>query len=1322
MEFSPSRPAVRVASSVPMFPESSDGAERFVIVGRAGSGGMGDIYKAVDQTTGQDVALKVLRDTSTTQERARFAREIAILADLRHPNIVQYIAHGTWSDGRMFFAMEWLDGEDLGQRVRRAPLGMRDAVEVIRRSSAAMAAVHARNVVHRDLKLSNIYLVKGKGTAVKLIDFGVVKPAEPDEYQTERGTIIGSPHFMSPEQARGVEDIDARADVYSLGAALFRLVTGRNIFETEHVIALLSRLVLEDPPNPQTIRFDVPDALAEVIFRSIARAREDRYENGAELARALARVGQLGNDPPATDRSASAIRPLGKPHSTTITETGANQQPNSRPGSAERRVVAVMLFDLGGTRLEPDVERRVREVLGDDARLETLLGAQQLVGVLGVEHSRGDEVMRAARAALVLTQSMPQGRAAVAIGLAIRGRQELAGQALERAVAQIELTPKGTVRVDSNASSALEGRFVLQNDARGGVLLREDTRGHVARQLLGRPTPTVGREKEITLLQGIYGELVEDAAPRGAVVVGPAGIGKSRVRSELMQRLEVGPAPPDVLLCRGDPLSQTSSLSALGRALRAAMGLHDGEDPTDQILKFKRHLASRLPPNQRFVAVFLGELAGVTFPDEGDEPLRAARANGELMQSRLRLSLETYFRAEAQRAPQVLILEDVHWADDTTLDMVDWLLGCQDLRFVVFAFGRADVGSRLGNIWERRNITRLTLAPLSPLAADRLVAAALPSIDPASRANLVRRADGNALFLEELVRCAAEGRNDLPLTVQAVVQLRLDRISDDVREVLRAASVFGQSFWTAGVKALLGREIDGELYELVVGELVAKQPESRIAGQDEWLFRQALVRDTAYEAIVDEDRAVLHLAAGQWLESVGDVDAGLIAKHADAGGDLERAARLYARATKQAIANGAQLETAMELANRGLMCGAMGTLRVQLLIAKAQCSIFMGRLLDGIAAAEEAVQLPDIEPDTWGDAQRLLSAALIESGRAAEGDARAAHALHPSYTAAMSPAIHAGLLAVRVRGLVDCLQPTEALRLANEAVETAQFSGAVDALVRALDARLFAVAHMNDPSEVVATGGSLIEAAESIGDVTFATRGRLNVGSSLNHLGMFEEAQAMLERALFDARERRMRILEAFALHNLGMSYARLGNLDLGIDHQRQAARIADETNAARLRVNTRIYEVMFLVWRGAPGDLATALNLARWAVEETRAQPALQILAIFALSRVHLARRAVEAAIEAARDANNRLAAAPVEEWEEFIRLTLIEALLANGDEGEANAVLDAAFTALSHRVFSVRDARHRDAFVRRNEEVYRITELAYHRLGRYFQQPQAT
>jgi tetratricopeptide (TPR) repeat protein len=1335
---------------LPVLPEFSQSSDRFTIETRIGSGGMGDIFRGLDRQSGQQIAVKLLRATATPHERTRFGRETAILADLRHPNIVQYVGHGTWHDGRLFLAMEWLEGEDLGQRQRRAPLGMRDAVEVVRRSAAAMAAVHARGVIHRDLKLSNIFLVHGRGTAIKLIDFGVVKPPEPDDFPTERGQIIGTPHFMAPEQARG-EIIDTRADVYSLGSVLFRLVTGRNVFETEHILALLGRLVIEDPPAASSVRFDVPEALDEVMRRAISRQRDERYENGGELARALARVGALNNDPPATDRSASAIRKA-VPDATSSSGSAARRHP-SRPGTSERRVVAVVLYDLRGARLTPEVEAAVRDVLGDDTRFEALADGR-MVAVLGVERSKGDEAIRATRAALTVARALdaqgaihdgpsnhdlrPQrgstmeppaepfrgadeqdvpeaARVAVAVGHAVLGRANLAGEALDRAARQLEMAAPGMVRIDAHAARAVEGRFVLQDDSQGGVVLREDSSGFGARQLLGKVTPTVGREKEIALLLGIYQEMAEDGTPRATLVTGPAGIGKSRVRAEVMQRLETAARRPEILLCRGDAMSRGSSLSALGRALGALMGVHDGEQPHEQITKVKNHVAVRLPRTLRFLAAFLGELIGVPFPEESDEPLRAARASAQLMQSRMRMALEAFVRA--QPTPLVLFVEDMHWADDTSIDLVDWLLGCPDLRFGVFAFARPEVQTRLPQLWERRNVTRLTLSPLSPLAAERLVGAALPDAEPSIRASVVRRAGGNALFLEELIRYTAEGQEELPLTVQALVQARLDRMSPGLREVLRAAAVFGQSFWAGGVAALVDKPAAMDLAELAAAEIITRQNESRIADQDEWMFRQALVRDAAYASILEEDRAAMHLAAGAWLESVGDVDVGLIARHADAGGDLPRAAALYARATRQAVTNGAQLETALELADRGLSCHdgrAESVVRAQLLLAKAHVSSFLGRLHESVFAAEEAARIAPPGSDLWGEAQRIVASALIESGRSAEGDARAAWALGVEASRALSLSIRSAIMAARVRGLVDLGAPAEALALADQAVDAARASGALDATLRALDARTFALMSVGDLSQAVSSGASLVETAEDAGDVVLATRGRCNTGSVLNHLGMFEEAQSMLERALHDARARRMRILEAFALHNVGMSYARLGNLDEGIRCQRHAARLADETGAARVRVYTRCYEAIFLVWRGAPGDLGAAYNLAGYMGDETRHNPSLRGVALFVMARVQLARRYLENALEAAREVNRQLAAGPVEEWDEYMRLTLIEAALALGRHDEADVALAGAFRAVVDHAGAIGRADHRKAFLTCNEEVRRIVELATERLGR--------
>ncbi len=1255
------------------------------------------------------MAVKVLRRTASEAEAARFRREIAVIADLRHPNIVDYVSHGQWPDGRTFLAMEWLEGEDLAKRQRRAPLGTRDAVEVIRRAAQALAAIHSRGIVHRDLKLSNLFLVSGRGTAVKLIDFGVVKPQGPDDFNTEAGTILGTPHYMAPEQARGVA-VDPRADVYSLGSVLFRLLTGRNVFETEHVIALLGRLVLEDPPRPSQFRFDIPDKLDAVVHRAISRNREERYDNAGEFARALARVGPLNNDPPQAERSASQVRPR-TPSAREDTNTTGNRP--TRPGLRMRRVVAVMLYDLGETSMDRSLSDSLTDIAGEDVRIEPLAGGKT-VAVLGVEHSRGDEVMRAARAALQILAEYPDARAVVSTGHAVMARSNLAGEALDRAAAQLLQAKPTTVRLDLHAAAALERRFEIQREGDGAILLREDPRDLAPRKVLGKPTPTVGREKEIAELQAIYHQMLRDSFPRAAVVVGTTGIGKTRVLSELTQRLELAPVPPEVLLCRGDSAVGTS-VSALGKALRASMGVQDGAPVREQVQLVKRYVRSRLPRSLHFLAAFMGELVGVPFPDHNDEPLRAARANDQLMQSRIRMALEAFFRTQAGRIPQVLMLDDAQAADDTTIELVDWILACPDIRFAVFAFADTELGHKRNEMWASARLSRLELGPIADGMAERLVHTALPEVDETKCRELVRRAAGNPLVLEELVRCVGEGRDELPLTVQAMVQLRLDRLDRSVREVLRAAAVFGQTFWTGGVAVLLDREVDVDLVAAEQGEVIVKQPSSRVAEQTEWTFRQALVRDAAHASLLDEDRKALHLAAGEWLEGVGNVDLGLIAHHFEIGADLDRAAGIYARATQQALGNFGQMETALELARRGLACGAAGGERAQLLLTQAHVYNRIGRLNDAIAAAEDASRLVPETSDMWVEAQRLHASCLIESGRAAEGDARLGWALGEPFYDKLSPASRSLLLAARVRGLIDLNQSSQALQIAEEAVVAAKEAGGrgETAMLRALDARLLAFLIANRPEDAVVAGEELIEAADRAGDVQLASRGRINSASALNYLGQYEHAQRLLDRALPDVRSFRLRPLEASCLHNVGMAFARRGSLDHGVEMQRDAARIADECGGARLGINSRIYEATMLVWRGEPGDLRRAFELATHVTEASRTLLSQQVIALFAVAYVQLARREVPEALAAASEAYRRLDDGPVEEWDEQIRLTYAHALIASGKDDEANQVLRTAFETLAARIASLQRPELRESFVTRNDEVRELLELAEERLG---------
>jgi serine/threonine protein kinase len=149
-------------------------AERFEVERLAGSGGMGTVYRARDrQGAGESVALKVLSGAGDDAER--FAREARVLAELRHPAVVRYVAHGVLADGQPWLAMEWLDGETLADRLARAPLGVAESLAILRRSAAGLAVAHARGIVHRDVKPSNLFLVDGEPAQLKLLDFGIAR-------------------------------------------------------------------------------------------------------------------------------------------------------------------------------------------------------------------------------------------------------------------------------------------------------------------------------------------------------------------------------------------------------------------------------------------------------------------------------------------------------------------------------------------------------------------------------------------------------------------------------------------------------------------------------------------------------------------------------------------------------------------------------------------------------------------------------------------------------------------------------------------------------------------------------------------------------------------------------------------------------------------------------------------------------------------------------------------------------------------------------------------------------------------------------------------
>jgi serine/threonine-protein kinase len=256
---------------------------RYRLVETIGRGAIGVVYRALDPS-GEHVAVKVLAaDVCDDPELVeRFRREALSAAELDHPNITR--VHDFGEEGRrLYMAMELLDGDDLKSVIERGgPAGLPARLSIMVQVAAGMAFVHARGLVHRDLKPGNIH-VKPDGSA-KIMDFGLVRPSESE--MTRTGTVLGSPSYMSPEQMRG-ERVDARSDVFSLGAVFYELLTGRRAFGGRGITQIMMAVLTSEPEPMERVAPAVPAPVARIVGRCLGKALEDRYRNAGELHAAL---------------------------------------------------------------------------------------------------------------------------------------------------------------------------------------------------------------------------------------------------------------------------------------------------------------------------------------------------------------------------------------------------------------------------------------------------------------------------------------------------------------------------------------------------------------------------------------------------------------------------------------------------------------------------------------------------------------------------------------------------------------------------------------------------------------------------------------------------------------------------------------------------------------------------------------------------------------------------------------------------------------------------------------------------------------------------
>ncbi|HTH02804.1 MAG TPA: protein kinase [Vicinamibacterales bacterium] len=410
---------------------------RYVIERKIGEGGMGIVYAARDERLDRTVALKTIRGASDDTARKRLWREARAAAGISHPNVCQLYEVDETDDG-LVLAMELLDGEPLGARLARGPLSPADSSSIALQALDALEALHGRGLIHRDLKPSNLFLTP---RGVKLLDFGLARPVSGSfgaetTLLTEAGVIVGTPNYMAPEQVRG-EALDARADLFSIAAMLFEMLSGRLAFSGATMIDVLHAVLHEQPPALSGGAMVA--GLDRVIHKALQKQPADRYESALAMTAAI--------------RDVMAVR-------------DSVNAPATRP--------MTRLIALPFRVLRPDAETDFLAVSLPDAITMSLTGTPNLL-------------VRSSAAASRVDPHAPDLRKLASdadVDVALMGTILRAGTRL-RATAQLVETPGGTVMWSHSSQHALDDVFAMQDELVAGIV------GSLS-QSLGGPESRVG--------------------------------------------------------------------------------------------------------------------------------------------------------------------------------------------------------------------------------------------------------------------------------------------------------------------------------------------------------------------------------------------------------------------------------------------------------------------------------------------------------------------------------------------------------------------------------------------------------------------------------------------------------------------------------------------------------------------------------------------------------------------------------------------------------------------------------------------------------------
>jgi tetratricopeptide (TPR) repeat protein/energy-coupling factor transporter ATP-binding protein EcfA2 len=1198
----------------------------YEILEEIGEGGMGHVYKARDES-GQLVAIKIAKEVvEDTLARQRFLNES--LLSLNHPNIVKVLDVGT-SDNSTYLVYNYLEGETLEEILERGPMPEEDIVSMGLQLAAGLAAAHDAGVVHRDVKPANV--IRSPEGHYTLIDFGVALWDTDATRVTAQGQILGTPAYLPPEQARGEIDIDCRTDIWSLGILLYQAASGVSPFQRDAVLATMLAVVMDEPAPLGDVAPESSAELRVAVMRALRKSRDERWQDVRELADAL---------------------------TTLPTSRGATVQEEETLNENERRLVVVLLAE---NLIDPIP---LGHAVGARGGVFIQLRNDRAVGIFGGKESQGDELVRAAQVGLECLGTAK--RLAVASGHAVGQRSVVSGTTLAFAEEACALD-LGGLAVDPASARALAGRFDVQARNGGHLILG-------ARDTEGQAGLLIGRELELAQVLREVELVAEEGEARLVLITGPRGIGKSSLLRSVDAGLRSRVDNAIILRAHAEANDRDRALALISSLVETHLGeaLSHLSSSAELDSRQIETLLDPLPPEERQAcADFLAELIGA--PTSESVQVQAARADPQLRRDQIRSAIGNYLRSVATTRPVILLVEDLHWCDPSSLQMLSELvLLMSTLPLGIIATALPENEEEYGSLLESQPHAHIPLGPLSRIQVAKLAEAICCQPLPAGLAvALAKRTHGNPLFVEHLVRDMYEDRGDitevreipLPPTVEAAVQSRLDNLGPTVKSLCKRAAVFTHAFSAQELAAFGTEDCTESLQHLVRrGVLGVANVNSR---DRRYIFRSRLVAEVAYGMLLDEQRQSAHLSAAQILSVRRPGSPEDIARHFHLGGSPNDAAHWYVQATRLAAQRG-DSDTVLRCSTRAMQSSETVP-RFELYMARSDAFRFLGQREE---QAEELEMALEAAASTSESAQAMTELAwnLSRTGKVPRALQMAEMAVDAARDTEDQECL-ALALGWRAVALAQLGRLDDAVDALGEATRTATGTNErVEALAADWRAQVFAAR-----GDIAQRLQAFIDAEAkytSIGDVRRAAGAACNVADLYNRLGDFRHAEKELLLAREGCRRVNNRLVEGYATANLGYALMHQGRIQEACAEFDRALMLADDTNESVLRMVIGLYRCRAQLAQSPTRDIIDAAQGVADEAREVGLAP-LAALALSVASSAALINQDVEFALRLAQQAMAiRDELGGVEEDEADLFLAYARALESSGAMDAARAV----------------------------------------------------